>query len=379
MWKRGKELTALAIESVKRGDAHGVQQMESRRTIYQLLTCEDEERWKDHIMRFGASVMTGLAYGFSCPSIDFPKLVTLNRLNQRAFNGILGFSIINFIPILDAIPGPLNPWRALAAPKLKEDKDFYDEVHREAKAGKNVGAATWLKTIFSERPEDEALVDQLTAAGAETTGTSLVTFVLAWIMFPEGVEKVREQVDRVCGDELPSFSHKKSLPYVEAAAAETLRWRPDVPLGIPHRATVTQTITLETGQTYTIPKDSILTVNGLIVDNDEERFPNPTRFDIDRHLDHEGKLKRHDLSTFGWSRRKCPGEPFATDSLFITIASLLWAFDVEGEKGFNYEHVAYEADFNNEALVFPAKFKVRSAEKAKAIKRYEAEENTLES
>ncbi|KAH8920457.1 cytochrome P450 [Atractiella rhizophila] len=375
IWRRGKELTALAMDFVRKGEAHGLQEMESKRTLFNILEMKDD-RWKDHIMRFGASVMTALAYGFSCPSIDFPKLVQLNSLSQAAANGILAFSIINFFPILDYLPGPM-PWRTFTKPYRQKDKEFYETLHQEAAAGKNVGnTATWLKTIFADKPGDARLVDQLVAAGAETTGMAIATFVLAWVMYPEAMESVRAQVDSVCGNEFPSYKHRDQLPLVDALVAETLRWRPDVPQGIPHRSTVAQTITLDNGETYSIPADAILTINALCVDMEPGRFPDPTRFYPERHLEN-GRFKHCELATFGWSKRRCPGAPFAEDSMFIMIANLLWAFDVAKDDNFNYEKVAFEADFANEELVFPAVFTPRSAEKAKEIRRYDAEESTL--
>jgi cytochrome P450 len=51
--------------------------------------------------------------------------------------------------------------------------------------------------------------------------------------------KAQAEIDAVVGrSQLVSFSDRKNLPYVNAIVKEVIRWRPALPLGVPHRATV---------------------------------------------------------------------------------------------------------------------------------------------
>lgn len=49
-------------------------------------------------------------------------------------------------------------------------------------------------------------------------------------------DKVRKELEAVVGtDRLPEFSDLEALPYLQAVYMETQRWKPVVPVGIPHR------------------------------------------------------------------------------------------------------------------------------------------------
>jgi cytochrome P450 len=55
-------------------------------------------------------------------------------------------------------------------------------------------------------------------------------------MYPEAQQKAQEELDRVIGrSRLPDFTDKDQLSYVNALCNEVLRWRPVLPVSIPHR------------------------------------------------------------------------------------------------------------------------------------------------
>ena len=59
---------------------------------------------------------------------------------------------------------------------------------------------------------------------------------VAMLHYPHVIKKAQAEIDRVIGqDRLPEFSDKEHLPYIQAVANETLRWRPVAVLGgTPH-------------------------------------------------------------------------------------------------------------------------------------------------
>jgi cytochrome P450 len=62
---------------------------------------------------------------------------------------------------------------------------------------------------------------------------------LAILLFPEVQKKAQQELNSVIGrDRLPDFGDQERLPYIRAICLELLRWRPIVPLGIPHRSIV---------------------------------------------------------------------------------------------------------------------------------------------
>lgn len=60
-------------------------------------------------------------------------------------------------------------------------------------------------------------------------------------------------------------------------------------------------------------------------------FPSPDEFKPERYLA-KNRLPyphRQGYSSFGFGRRVCSGQALAEQGLFITIARLLWAFDIK--------------------------------------------------
>ena len=60
---------------------------------------------------------------------------------------------------------------------------------------------------------------------------------MAMALHPAVQKRIQDEIDRVVGtDRLPTFEDRPSLPLVDAVVREILRWRPVVPLAIPHTA-----------------------------------------------------------------------------------------------------------------------------------------------
>lgn len=70
-------------------------------------------------------------------------------------------------------------------------------------------------------------------AAVDTSGSSLNTFILALVLYPDVQIKAQEELDRILPPgELPDFSYESSLPYVSAVVKEILRWwQPVAPVG----------------------------------------------------------------------------------------------------------------------------------------------------
>ena len=90
------------------------------------------------------------------------------------------------------------------------------------------------ETITEELIKDSAGVTY--AAGADTSVSTLTTFILAMTLHPEIQKRAQAELDAVLGDRLPTFADKDDLPFVTAVMKEVLRWIPVLPLAVPHRA-----------------------------------------------------------------------------------------------------------------------------------------------
>lgn len=65
-------------------------------------------------------------------------------------------------------------------------------------------------------------------AGSDTTRMTMNQVIAGAALFPDWVERAREQLDAVCGpnaQRLPGFADLDSLPLIKAAVKESLRWK----------------------------------------------------------------------------------------------------------------------------------------------------------
>ena len=73
------------------------------------------------------------------------------------------------------------------------------------------------------------------AAGTDTTANTLLWTLIALANNPTVQDRLRAEIDAaVPRDVPPSMNDQPKLPYVEATILEILRWRPLIPLAIPH-------------------------------------------------------------------------------------------------------------------------------------------------
>ena len=64
------------------------------------------------------------------------------------------------------------------------------------------------------------------------TVSSLISFFLALVLFPEAQRRAQEELDAVIGrDRLPTFEDRPHLPYIEALCKELMRWQMVAPIG----------------------------------------------------------------------------------------------------------------------------------------------------
>jgi cytochrome P450 len=83
------------------------------------------------------------------------------------------------------------------------------------------------------------LTGNLIGGGVDTTTSTMLSFILACVAFPEAFVEVRKELDRVVGqDRLPDWSDEAQMPSCRAMIREVLRWRSVAVLGgIPHAPT----------------------------------------------------------------------------------------------------------------------------------------------
>ncbi|KAL4064490.1 cytochrome P450 [Scleroderma citrinum] len=172
-------------------------------------------------------------------------------------------------------------------------------------------------------------------AAAESTSSTLKVLVLTMVLNPDIQAKVHAELDTVVGKGvLPSFKDKERLPYLQAVLYEVLRWRPVLPLGLPHATT-----TSDVFEGYYIPKGCIVLFNTWAMRT--RGYSDPESFEPSRHLTSDGQLKpeaKQDiLKYFGFGRRAtpsriCPGRFLAENALWAAASAMLSALRFEKAK-----------------------------------------------
>ena len=70
-----------------------------------------------------------------------------------------------------------------------------------------------------------------TEAGTETTSTTIRTFILFMLNYPDVLRKLRVEIDSVVGpDRMPDWDDEPQLPYLTACIKESMRCRPTIPM-----------------------------------------------------------------------------------------------------------------------------------------------------
>ncbi|KAF7372762.1 Steroid 17-alpha-hydroxylase/17,20 lyase [Mycena sanguinolenta] len=280
----GRKLTTGLMATVRAGETEPLQQFEALLNMTHLLD-DGGKNWFHHIDRVSASMVLSAAFGLHCPTgqeHDLKEIVAC--LAELVRLSIPSAIIINVLPFLDIIPGPM-PWRKQAQTYRKREDVLYNKLITRAVSGE----ASGMNTLQSR---------------LHVTAISMHTFILACILYPEWIPRAQREIDAIVGeDRLPSIKDRPRLPFIEAIVRETLRWRPAVRFGIPHQSTSDDVVEYK-GKEYFIPKGSIIIAATWAIEHDQERFENHDFFQPERFLDDTNNLRAgYETSAFGFGRR----------------------------------------------------------------------------
>nr|BED43001.1 cytochrome P450 monooxygenase [Trametes versicolor] len=328
---------------------------------------QQPEKFTDHVHLYLASILLEIAYGMPVKSLD-DELV---RLADRAIIGANeagrpGAVPVDFLPWLRHIPS-WTPGVRFKKHALIVRNDIrkwlnkgYDAVVSAMAAG--TVAPCIMTTVLEEHGEAPTPAEahdikyvafNVYGAGVETSRGTLAVFFLAMVRNTDVYKKAQEEIDRVVGRErLPDYSDRESLPYLDALLEEVFRWKPALPLGVPHRNTEDDHY-----REYDIPGGCMVIPNVWAMSRDTRYYPEPEEFRPERHLGGEasGKLLPSSF-IFGFGRRVCPGQAFASASVWLAIAHIIALFDVRKPVDSAGREVTPPAEFVSGYTSRPAPF-----------------------
>ncbi|KAI9459922.1 cytochrome P450 [Lactarius psammicola] len=341
-WRQGRKLLDRGLRPTSSAAYRPMQQERARVLLTRLLATPNQ--WRDHVEIFQGELILDMTYGYEVKGRDDRKLDIAIRLNEFGIEKMLpGALLVNELPFLRYIPAwlPHISYKPLAEFGRNLGKEMVYEPMRFVKESIASGTARpslaleHLQEIEKLSGSDRGAAEEtlvgvlgsLYSAGADTTVSSMMTFLIACLLHPDLQKKAQVEIDAVVGRErLPSFEDRPRLPFVDAMCKEVLRWRPVVPLGVPHAAT-------EDGiyEGFFIPKGAVIVGNTWAIFRDPSNYPEPDTFKPERFLNPDGSLRDDPLlsSAFGYGKRICPGRHIVDSTLFIYAASLLSVFRIE--------------------------------------------------
>ena len=176
----------------------------------------------------------------------------------------------------------------------------------------------------TQQIRDEAVV--FLFAGHETTALAL-TFALQLLGTHQGEqERVRDEIDRVLGDRMPTNADVRELGATARAIKEAMRLYP------PTFALARAAESDDEIRGCRIPRGSLVLVCQWATHRHPDFWEDPGTFSPDRFLpEREASRHRHAYFPFGAGPRSCIGYHFAMQEAVIALAVLLRRFRVRAE------------------------------------------------
>ncbi|KAK5702998.1 hypothetical protein LTR97_003944 [Elasticomyces elasticus] len=176
----------------------------------------------------------------------------------------------------------------------------------------------------------------LIGAGADTVAATLCGILFYLARNPTALRTVTTELRLAFQrlEEIRSGPRLDSCVYLNACIEETLRLAPVVPAQLP-REVMKGGIVID-GQF--VPEGIVVGVSAYVVHHDGEAFPEPWSFRPERWIEAGGgskedvSLAREAMCPFSLGKRGCIGKRLAYVEIRITIASLLWSYDLEEAK-----------------------------------------------
>ncbi|KAF9024764.1 cytochrome P450 [Hymenopellis radicata] len=287
--------------------------------LQQMLTTP--EAFFSHVRHNAGSIILRLTYGYDATPVNDPYVTLVDQFVRRsAAAANPGSYLIDYLPLLKWIPA----WFPLAGFQREAKMVAPHAAQKQGNSAHSFVATTLRRIEEQEGADKQDSMVEVTknvaaivfSAGADTTVGGVLSTILAMVLNPDVLKQAHEELDVAVGRQrLPNFEDRSNLPLIQAIVLEALRWRPVVPVNVAHAS-----IQDDVYNGYFIPAGSIVLGNMWALLHDGDVYRNPDVFQPKRFLAR---------GVFGFGRRICPGRYLAMNSVFIAVASILWAFNIE--------------------------------------------------
>ncbi|KAL4075358.1 cytochrome P450 [Scleroderma yunnanense] len=366
-WRLHRKMFNIAFNKQAAMAYRPMQMRKVRQMLQGVITAPQD--YSKHTRTFSGSIIMAITYGYDAMPEDDPFVSQAMRFAELVLTVVTIERAVVFsaFPILAYTPswvpgGRYKQWaeeiRALARKGMDEPFSYVKQNMIAGLAKKSLVNDLVVADIGRGTDHEDVIKEVAASAflGHLQTHATILMFILAMTLYPEAQTKAQEEIDRVVGrDRLPDFSDRENLPYVESVLLETLRWHPISPLGFAHLTT--------SDDVYNgmyIPKGNffILTLNATrAMTQDETRYPNPTAFIPERHLNEDGKITGDFLvPIFGSGRRICAGRHVADQSIWAVMVSMLATLHIRKAKDKLGNEIDVKPEFMTGIVLHPKPF-----------------------
>ncbi|KAG6497089.1 cytochrome P450 CYP73A100-like [Zingiber officinale] len=290
------------------------------------------------------NIMYRMMFDVRFESAEDPLFQQATRFNSERSRLAQSFDYNygDFIPILRPfLKGYLEKCRDLQSRRLAFFNDNYVEKRRKVMSTRD-GSSDRLRCAMDYILEAEMngeissdnvlyIVENINVAAIETTLWGMEWALAELVNHPSCQKRLREELQRVLGEEPVTETSLPRLPYLQAVVKETLRLHSPIPLLVPH-------MNLDAAKLggYEIPKRTKVIVNAWWLGNNPEWWVRPEEFRPERFLEEEGEVEAmvgggkvdFRFLPFGVGRRSCPGIILAMPLLGLVVGKLVKEFEM---------------------------------------------------
>ncbi|CAE6463656.1 unnamed protein product [Rhizoctonia solani] len=383
VWRHHRRMLNKWLNVREVSQFHKVQENQARALLRRLLGVSTEAHpfnsVKDEVIFSMTSSIFQIVYGYAAQEKPDPYFQAAHESDDNAARAAMITSFyVNIFPFLNRIPEwvPGTGWKRTVREWRKQKEYALDAPFRWTQ--NQLSQGTYEHSIIADLLQDQSLSSSLTveerdirlkelghvlfSGGTDTTALLLLSFIAAMVLNPDVQTRAQQEIDKNLGHgTMPQISDRERLPYVNRLILEVLRWRPVLPIAIPH-----QCFQDDVYRGYQIAKGTIVIGNVWAITRDESVYAEPENFNPDRFLEPNVPP----APAFGWGRRKCPGVYFGEASLFITVASLLATFTFSKRRDLNGNYInPVIENASDSILLAPKPFEFEFAPRSDAHRR----------
>ncbi|KDQ11855.1 hypothetical protein BOTBODRAFT_635564 [Botryobasidium botryosum FD-172 SS1] len=360
-WKAGRKIIQSALNNEAIRSFYPSLEGATRTCLLQLL--DSPHDFIGHFRLLTGKVIVLFTYGLKVESSQ-DELIAINNEAVEPSLGYFapGAVLVDTFPILRHVPSWIPGAgfkRSAKSIKKKLDRMFevpFNRVKTDMVAGTAMPSFTLdnLQNNIYDESDQLASSGSMYIAAVDTTVATLSSFILAMALYPNVQRKAQAEIDHIIKEgALPSFEDRDRLPYIGLLMKELQRWKPVLNLGVLHFATTEDDYG---GKCYHIPKGSTVIPNIWAVTQDEDNYKDPNRFWPERFENPETAELDPYKYAFGFGRRICPGLHFADATIYITVVSILAAFNISKPRDENGSEVELDVPYTLGLISCPENF-----------------------